>query len=450
MVAAARLAMLIKARVGIFCLVVLCMAFSRPAAAEATPLILDLQTGLTLVQENNERLLQARIDLLRGREELRVARAAGLPQVDASFTYSRNWLLPSFVFAGNAVRFGTENNLTGVVSVRQPLYAGGRIRANEDMARRQFAMLGETERQTTQLVAAEVEERFYDLLLAEELRTVSHLSLAWARRNLSQVEARAQAGRAAELDRLRAQVKVSNMRVDSIRAENNLRLATMALKDVVGLDLDQAIEVRGTFRTETALDLNDLDALVALGLAKRPELGQVEQEIGWYGRKITADQASTRPRVELVATGQTQFQSDGFDLADQEWRKSWNTGLVVQIPLFDGRLTGARVAQARQDLRRIEYDHQRIARQVRLQIQQAYYAVEEASERIEAHRDAVLQAEKGLEVAELRYASGVGTQLENLDAQLALVEVRTQSAVARRDKALALMRLEQTVGVLGE
>ena len=287
------------------------MVSSRPAAAEATPLILDLQTGLTLVQENNERLLQARIDLLRGREELRVARAAGLPQVDASFTYSRNWLLPSFVFAGNAVRIGTENNLTGVVSMRQPLYAGGRIRANEDMAHRQFAMLGETKRQTTQLVAAEVEERFYDLLLAEELRTVSHLALAWARRNLSQVEARAQAGRAAELDQLRAQVQVSNMRADSIRAENNLRLATMALKDVVGLDLDQAIEVRGTFRTETALDLNDLDGLVTLGLSKRPELGQVEQEIGWYERKITADQASTRPRVELVATGQTQFQSDG-------------------------------------------------------------------------------------------------------------------------------------------
>ena len=450
MVAAARLAMLIKIGVGIFCLAVLCMVSSRPADAEATPLILDLQTGLTLVQENNERLLQARIDLLRGREELRVARAAGLPQVDASFTYSRNWLLPSFVFAGNAVRIGTENNLTGVVSVRQSLYAGGRIRANEDMARRQFAMLGETKRQTTQLVAAEVEERFYDLLLAEELRTVSHLALAWARRNLSQVEARAQAGRAAELDQLRAQVQVSNLRADSIRAENNLRLATMALKDVVGLDLDRAIEVQGTFRTETVLDLDDLDALVALGLAKRPELGQVEQEIGWYERKITADQASTRPRVELVATGQTQFQSDGFDLVDREWRKSWNTGLVVQIPLFDGRLTGARVVQARQDLRRIEYDHQRIARQVRLQIQRAYYAVEEASERIEAHRDAVLQAEKGLEVAELRYASGVGTQLENLDAQLALVEVRTQSAVARRDKALALMRLEQTVGVLGE
>ena len=450
MVAAARFAMLSKTGIGAFCLMVLCAVSSRPARAEAEPLILDLQTGLALVQENNEHLLQARIDLLRGREELRVARAAGLPQVDASFTYSRNWLLPSFVFAGNAVRIGTENNLTGVLSVRQPLYAGGRIRATEDMARRQFAMLGETERQTTQLVLAEVEERFYDLLLAEELRTVSHLALAWARRNLSQVEAQAQAGRAAELDQLRAQVQVSNMRADSISAENNLRLATMALKDVVGLDLDRAIEVRGTFRTETTLDLDDLDRLVVLGLSKRPELAHVEQEIGWHERKIAADKASTRPSVELVAAGQTQFQSDGFDLADREWRKSWNTGLVVQMPLFDGQLTGARVAQARQDLRRIEFDRQRIARAIRLQIQQAYYAVEEASQRIEAHRDAVLQAEKGLEVAEVRYASGVGTQLENLDAQLALVEARTQSAVARRDKALALMRLEQTVGVLGE
>lgn len=441
MAAAARRTMLSKT----FCLVVLGAVF-----AEAEPLILDLQTGLALVQENNERLLQARIDLLRGREELRAARAAGLPQVEASFTYNRNWLLPSFIFAGNAVKIGTENNLTGVMSLRQPLYAGGGARAARDMARRQLAMLGQTQRQTTQLVMAEVEERFYDLLLAEELRTVSHLALAWARRNLSAVAARAQAGRAAELDQLRAQVQVSTLRADSIRAENNLRLATMALKDVVGLDLDRAIKVRGTFRTETTLALDDLEALVALGLSKRPELAHVEQEIGWHERKIAADQASTRPRVELVATGQTQFQSDEFDLAEQEWRKSWNTGLVVQIPLFDGRLTGARVAQARQDLRRIEYDQQRIAREVRLQIQQAYYAVEEASERIEAHRDAVLQAEKGLEVAELRYASGVGTQLESLDAQLALVEVRTQSAVARRDQALALMRLEQTVGVLGE
>jgi outer membrane protein TolC len=87
---------------------------------------------------------------------------------------------------------------------------------------------------------------------------------------------------------------------------------------------------------------------------------------------------------------------------------------------------------------------------VRLEIQQAYYDVQEAGERIAANRDAVQQAEKGLQIAESRYGRGVGTQLEILDAQLRLVQSQTENATARRDRALALMRLEWAVGILGE
>ena len=108
------------------------------------------------------------------------------------------------------------------------------------------------------------------------------------------------------------------------------------------------------------------------------------------------------------------------------------------------------MAQAQRGLQRVEYDRKRLAREVRLQIQQAFYDVQEASERIAANRNAVRQAEKGLQIAESRYASGVGTQLEMLDAQLALVQSQTEKATARRDRALALMRLERAVGVLGE
>jgi outer membrane protein TolC len=422
----------------------------RSARAEAEILILDLQQGLALARENNESLLQARLDKVSSREAVRQARAAGLPQLDASINYNRNWLLPSFVFAGNAVKIGTENNLSGNLNVRQRLYAGGGIRATVDMARHQLAITGETERETQQLVVAAVEERFYDLLLSRELLKVSHLAIERARRNLTQVAARERAGRASEFDRLRAQVQVSSMRADSIRAENAMRLAVMTFKDIVGLDLDQPIEVRGTFRSESSLDLADLEALLIKGVARRPDLERVDHQVGLQQRGIAAERSANRPSLDFVATGQTQFQSDKLDVADREWRKSWNTGLVLQIPIFDGQLTGARVAQARQGVRRAEYDRQRLARAVRLQIQQAFYDVQEASERIAANRNAVRQAEKGLQIAESRYASGVGTQLEMLDAQLALVQSQTENSTARRDRALALMRLERAVGVLGE
>jgi outer membrane protein TolC len=417
---------------------------------EAETLVIDVEKGVALALNNNERLLQAKIDVVHSREGHRLARSAGLPQLEASFNYNRNWLLPSFVFAGSAVRIGTENNLTGTVTMRQRLYAGGGVRAAMDMADRQVAIMGETERETRQLVVAAVEERFYDLLLAGELLKVVHLAIERSRQNLHQVVSRGQAGRASEFDRLRAQVQVSSMRADSIRSENDLRLAAMALKDIVGIDLDQPLEVRGTFRIDTSLDINDLQGLLDRGVANRPELARIIRQLEYQERNVEFERAAGRPLLDLVATGQTQFQSNEFDLADKEWRKSWNTGVVLNIPIFDGQRTGARVAQAKQSLRRTEYERQRLEREVHLQVQQAYYDVEEASERIEANRDAVLQAEKGLRMAGSRYANGAGTLLEILDAQLALVQTRTENAMARRDRGLALMRLERSVGVLGE
>ncbi len=417
---------------------------------EAETLVLDVEKGVALALNNNERLLQAKIDVVHSREGHRLARSAGLPQLEASINYNRNWLLPSFVFEGNAVRIGTENNLTSAVTMRQRLYAGGGVRAAMDMADRQVAIMGETERETRQLVAAAVEERFYDLLLAGELLKVVHLSIERSRQNLHQVVSREQAGRASEFDRLRAQVQVSSMRADSIRSENDLRLAAMALKDIVGIDLDQPLEVRGTFRMGTLLDTNNLQGLLDRGVANRPELARINRQLEYQERNVEFERAAGRPLLDLVATGQTQFQSNEFDLADKEWRKSWNTGVVLNIPIFDGKRTGARVARAKQSLRRAEYERQRLEREVHLQVQQAYYDVEEASERIEANRDAVLQAEQGLRMAESRYANGAGTLLEILDAQLALIQTRTENAMARRDRGLALMRLERSVGVLGE
>ena len=417
---------------------------------EAETLVIDVEKGVALALNNNERLLQAKIDVVHSREGHRLARSAGLPQLEASINYNRNWLLPSFVFGGNAVRIGTENNLTGAVTMRQRLYAGGGVRAAMDMADRQVAIMGETERETRQLVIAAVEERFYDLLLAGELLKVGHLAIERSRQNLHQVVSRKQAGRASEFDRLRAQVQVSSMRADSIRSENDLRLAAMALKDIVGIDLDQPLEVRGTFRIGTLLDINNLQGLLDRGVANRPELARINRQLEYQERNVEFERAAGRPLLDLVATGQTQFQSNEFDLADKEWRKSWNTGVVLNIPIFDGKRTGARVARAKQSLRRVEYERQRLEREVHLQVQQAYYDVEEASERIQANRDAVLQAEQGLRMAESRYANGAGTLLEVLDAQLALVQTRTENAMARRDRGLALMRLERSVGVLGE
>lgn len=430
-------------------LIIFGLAFfsARFAGAESPPVI-NLQEGIDLALERNEQVLISQVGQRRAEEQVREARAAGLPQISAVVDYDRNWLLPSFVFAGNTVKVGSENNITSSLNLRQTLYSGGRITASKDVARGQLAVAEQQVRLIRQQIIAAVETSFYDVLVARELLQVSDLALQSARTNLGQVQARRRAGRASELDELRAGVRVANGRADSIRGQNDLALAEMTFKDVIGYDLAREIEITGVFRETTRLELHDLPALIKLALEERPELAQLEYQMKQRERTVVVERAGNRPTLELIASGQSQFQSDKFDVADREWLKSWGTGLLLQIPLFDGNRARARVAQAKSAVKEAGYERGLIERRIRLEVERDWLNWREVGARIEAQSEAVRQAEKGLEVAQSRYSNGAGTQLEVLDAHVELIDARTGLALARRERALNLMMLESSVGIL--
>ena len=432
-------------------IVLVALAISTPRGAAADLLVLTPEEGIRLALERNERLLMAQSDLDRAGARVREARADALPQVDASVSYDRNWLLPSFVLGGTRVEIGNDNVMSGMVTLTQPLYRGGGVTARLQAAHLQMDRAHEIERSTRQQIAVEVETGFCDFLLASELARVSDLAVELARSNLKQVMALRQAGRASEYDLMRAEVRLATVRSDSISARSDLELSEIRLKDVIALDLGQEVEVVAGFRRHTELQDRDLRALLRMGLDRHPAARQLDQLIALADREVRAEKAAGRPRVDLVADGQMQFQEDDFGVTDSDlWKRNWSTGLRVRVPLFDGMRTRARVAQGREGERRLQYEKEQTERSIQLEIRQSWIDLQEARQRLAARHGTVDQAAKGLQVAESRYGNGVGTQLEVLDAQLTLVEAQTALATARRDRALAIVGLEHSVGVLGE
>ena len=224
----------------------------------------------------------------------------------------------------------------------------------------------------------------------------------------------------------------------------------MAFKDIIGMDLNRSAQFVGDFRTETTLSLDRLQPLIERALSERPELLQLDFRIQQQRANIAVERAGRMPNISLVASGQSQFQSDSFDLGDREWRKNWGTGVVMQMSIFDGMRTSSRVAQAKNGMHKIELEKRRLERFIRLEVEQNWLRWHEVKARMATQEETVLQAEKGLEVAESRYRTGAGTQLEILNAQLALSQSRTGIALAKRDRALSLVLLERAVGVLGQ
>ncbi len=423
------------------------LLFSKQVAYGDT---IHLDDAIALAMEYSEQIQLSSLEGVQAEQRVREARAAGLPRVDLSVNYDRNWLLPSLVFNGNSVKLGSENNIAARFNVQQSLFTGGRVTGVRQVAKLDRAAVEEVQKEMHQEVILSVEKGFYELLVARELESVAIMAVKSARKNLDQVEARREAGRSSQYDLLSAGVQVSEAVADSIRAQHTRLLAEMAFKDIIGMDLNRSAQFVGDFRTETTLSLDRLQPLVERALSERPELLQLDIRIQQQRANIAVERAGLMPDISLVASGQSQFQSDSFDLGEREWRKNWGTGIVMQMSIFDGMRTSARVAQAKNGMHKIELEKRRLERFIRLEVEQNWLRWHEVKARLATQEETVLQAEKGLEVAESRYRTGAGTQLEILNAQLALFQSRTGIALAKRDRALSLVLLERAVGVLGQ
>ena len=410
---------------------------------------IDLNNAIALAMKHNEQIQISILEGAQAHERVREARAAGLPRVDMSVSYDRNWLLPSLVFNGNSVKIGSENNISAILNLQQPLFSGGRVSGLRKIAQLDRAAVKEIHNQMHQEVIFLVESAFYELLVARELEAVASLALKNARANLDQVQALRAAGRSSQYDFLRAGVQVSEAIADSIRTQNSVLLAEMGFKDIIGIDLNRTVEFVGGFRTQTGLSLKQLEPLIEKALSKRPDLLQIGHRIQQQKANIEVEKAGKMPDISLVASGQSQFQSESFDVNERKWRKNWGTGIVLQMSIFDGMRSSARVAQAKNEIHKVELEKRRLERLIRLEVEQNWLRWHEINARMKVQEESVIQAEKGLEIAESRYRSGAGTQLEVLNAQLVLVQSRTGIALAKRDRAQSLILLELAVGTLG-
>ncbi len=394
------------------------LCWLAPAAGEDA-LVLTTVSGVRLALEHNERIMMARSERIKADEKTREARAEGLPQLDANLDYDRNWLLPSFVFNDNRFSIGNDNNLTGSLRLTQPLYRGGGIRAQVKASRLEAQYAREVERAVRQQLTAEVEAMFSEYLLAAELARVSDLAVQRARSNLARVEALRRAGQVSEYDLLRARVQVTVVSTDSLSARTDVDKAKVRLVDRLGLDLQRAVRIEARFRTESDLAGTTIDSLLGVGARRGPEALQLAQLIRARERQIQVEKAEGRPQVDLVVDGQMQYQEDDLDLGDpDQWQRSWSTGLRVEVPIFDGKRSGARTAQAREETVRLGYERRQLVRRIEREITEAWLDWQESLAREGASRGTVRQATAGLAVAQSRYEAGAGTQLEIIDAQL--------------------------------
>jgi outer membrane protein TolC len=313
---------------------------------------------------------------------------------------------------------------------------------------------------------------YWDLVSAYQAEKVNEQSFAFAQESLERAKKELQLEAIPAMDVMRAEAEVSRRDQDLTVAKTSLQLQESLIKNALTRNLDdptlEAMPVIPTDRldTVTLIPERPTQELIAQALVDRPELS--ESNIDLNNREITRKAAANAllPILTLVGFyGGTGLAGDlnpfyftsntstsptnwwgGFENAFNNSSPDYLVGLNLNIPIRN-RVAKADQYRSELEYRQAELREQQLRKQIRIEVRNAEYALEQGRARVDAARKARDLAEKTFTIMQKEQTLGAGSSFQTLTAQrdLSLAELDLVNASTAYQKSrLELQRATGT------
>ncbi len=437
-------------RTGALFAILLFILGGSPTAPAQEKITLTLEKCIDLALSQNPFYLasQERTDAAQAR--MRQAAAQFFPSVTVQGLQNLDEKVftlefPSFIPGGRPQRFAVDftKDYQFSMNFTLPLFTGGRLTSGYQSAKLGYMSSQESARQTTNETVLNVKRGYYNYLLAKQLVGVTEEALNLAERTLENVKDMFEAGMSSRLDLLRVEVRVANLRPPVIQARNNVAVAELSLKTLLGLDVARPVDVVGEM-TYVPVDIN-LDESIAKALQNRPELSQIQYQKQIAGEMVKIARADYMPTIAL--SGNYNTWADKFVFVRNTWQNFYGFNLVLSIPLFNGLQTPAKIAESKALVRELEFTQKGLVNNIKFEVQAAYLNLNNAIESFLSQGKNIDAAQESVRVAELNYAEGLITITDLGAAQVALSEARINYLRAIYEYEISLAQLERAVGL---
>jgi outer membrane protein len=352
---------------------------------------------------------------------------------------------PSFIPGGRPTRMAIDftKDFQFSMTFTLPLFTGGRLTSGYRSAKFGYLSSQESARQTTNETVLNVKRGYYNYLLAKQLVGVTEEALSLAEKTLQNVRNMYEVGMSSRLDLLRVEVRVANLKPPVISARNNVAVAELSLKTLLGLDIAQPVEVVGEM-TYAPVEIN-LEESIAKALQNRPELSQIKYQRDIAGEMIKIARADFMPTLAL--SGNYNTWADNFVFKRTAWQSFYGFNLVLNVPIFNGLQTPAKVAESKALIREIEFAEKGLVNNIKFEVQASYLTMLNAQEALLSQEKNIDAAQESVRVAELNYNEGLITITDLGAAQVALSDARINYLRAIYEYDVSLAQLEKAVGL---
>lgn len=416
----------------------LASSITEAAAPEAAAMDIDLKGAVTTAIQNNRDITIAELE--RREAEADVSAAAAKKNPSVSYSWQRNQYPTQVVTTGAGTQSSNHGYSQGI-NVSWPIWTFGKVEGAIDAARYQKNIADLNVYKTEADTKLAAVQAYYQYLEAVKLAEVQAQSVTDYASHLNNVQQQFDAGIVAKLDVLSSNVSLANAKQKSIAADNTRDVAEANLNNIMRVPMNTTLNPLDKNFPEPEFDLT-MEQAILMAQKYRWELVEADYGVKAAEASLRSAKAGYLPTVSVG--GGYSWKEASVTAVDKD---DWAVQGGLSWSLWDGGATQASVKKADAAVKTAQETLLQAREKIELEVRQDYLNVLSYKEQIRAAEASVAQAEEAYKIATVRYSSGVGINLDVLDAELALNTARTNYITALYNYNIGLATLEHAMGV---
>ncbi|MCX7661625.1 MAG: TolC family protein [Candidatus Omnitrophica bacterium] len=378
-----------------FCLLV--FFFSLLEAEEIT---LSLEEVVSLVLRENPEIVLKKNQLEEAKIKIKEAKTNLLFNLDLNYLFSET--------RGFYSRDTKQHNAQ--VSLRQPLYTGGKIINTIKLTQTGFEITEAILDKTKQEVVFNAVKAFYSLGLTKELVELNKEILENIKEHDNLLNIRYNNGQASDLEIEKLKTAKEEAEENLSNSLNQLQAYESLLKNL--LFLNEEIKLKVIVDFKYAPEELAYDEAFVLALSKRPEIRQYEAQIREAETKKELIKSQSRPNLYALWDYFTRSHTQGLSGPIKNPNDYNVLGIIVTWPIFDGFKTRLQLEEALLEIESAKIAKDKLIKDINLELKTTYLKLKSALNKIKTKEKELSFYQRNLETVEEKYKQG---QLSGLD-----------------------------------
>ncbi len=343
----------------------------------------------------------------------------------------------------NAMNFGVKNTYFINFGLMQPLYTGGKIRAQYNIAQYVENITDKEKRLKAAEIILETKQLFYTLFNVQKKKELAVKYSEMLDVLSVDVENYYNEGFILYDDLLKVRVKQNEAEMMLLKAENGVNLAALALKRITGLPLGENIQAH--HEPEQIEIFSTIDGLVEEAINNRPEIDMAQYAVGIGESMEKIARSRYFPDIAFLANYFFANPNPYSGFAS-EFGHDYAFGVTMRIPIYNWNEKGHVLQAARHGLKAQELQYKDALQLVELEVTKLFYEMKEAASFVNMAESALKNAEKNLIFAESRHEEGTVTSSTLMEAQTLWQQAKTEHIEAQTNYMLAVAKLNKALG----